>query len=58
MLRAVTNAFRLRPTFSLSAGSASARSYHQNIVEHYENPRNVGENIFPLFYGIETSKNN
>ncbi len=21
----------------------TARLYHQNVVEHYENPRNVGE---------------
>mmetsp|Transcript_11110 Transcript_11110/g.30681 ORF Transcript_11110/g.30681 Transcript_11110/m.30681 type:complete len:161 (+) Transcript_11110:89-571(+) len=25
-----------------SAGSVQARGYHENIVEHYENPRNVG----------------
>ena len=27
---------------SLNVVSSSKRSYHDNIVEHYENPRNVG----------------
>ena len=26
----------------LPASSAVARSYHQNVVDHYESPRNVG----------------
>jgi NifU-like protein involved in Fe-S cluster formation len=30
----------LSPAFSLQVGSR--RGYHENIVEHYENPRNVG----------------
>jgi hypothetical protein len=25
------------------AASAPRRAYHQNIIDHYENPRNVGE---------------
>ena len=26
----------------LSIGEILARSYHENIIDHYENPRNVG----------------
>ena len=30
------------PVLSTTAQQQQTRSYHENIVEHYENPRNVG----------------
>jgi len=32
----------LSSSFRRSAVAGQRRSYHDNIVEHYENPRNVG----------------
>ena len=32
----------LRPTLPPSLPLQISRAYHENIVEHYENPRNVG----------------
>ena len=46
MLSIITTKVAVRSTASRSAGVAAARlirrGYHENIVEHYENPRNVG----------------
>ena len=33
---------RAAPAIVSSSGGRQTRSYHENIVEHYENPRNVG----------------
>ncbi len=33
---------RRAPKPALMQLAAQRRSYHENIVEHYENPRNVG----------------
>ena len=39
--RAASRVLRSRLTATQPA-AVSTRSYHENIVEHYENPRNVG----------------
>ncbi len=39
--RAASRALRSR-TAQPAIQSLTKRSYHENIVEHYENPRNVG----------------
>jgi nitrogen fixation NifU-like protein len=31
-----------RASTAFGSASTQVRSYHENIVEHYENPRNVG----------------
>ena len=33
---------RTCPAVATTTTTISKRSYHENIVEHYENPRNVG----------------
>ena len=38
--RVASRALRSRP--SVGSVLTTKRSYHENIVEHYENPRNVG----------------
>lgn len=48
MLRSVVTAGRLAaraaalPHTAAAGGGGAARSYHKSVVDHYENPRNVG----------------
>ena len=39
---ALSNASRTLRGFKRPVGAAQRRSYHENIIDHYENPRNVG----------------
>ena len=36
----------LRRTVPVVRRSPQAAMYHENVIDHYENPRNVGESIF------------
>lgn len=47
MLRAAAHAGRLAgragaPRAAAAAGGGTTRAYHKSVVDHYENPRNVG----------------
>lgn len=40
--RAASRVLATRSSLAGSVIATQTRSYHENIVEHYENPRNVG----------------